>query len=148
MPKKNDSALRDRVVEYIKTKGMSVRAFEKALGFPNGSIAQYTDNTNRDTLNKIGSVFPDFDVDYIITGKRTAIDTSIYKEPVPYEFVQAMIEERKRHDDERKRHDEMNAELIRQNGELIEMLQERKKTDAHLEDDAICATAKESGLAG
>lgn len=60
---------------------------------------------------------------------------------VPYEFVQAMI-------DERKRHDEMNAELIRQNGELIEMLQERKKTDAHLEDDAICATAKESGLAG
>lgn len=67
---------------------------------------------------------------------------------VPYEFVQAMIEERKRHDDERKRHDEMNAELIRQNGELIEMLQERKKTDVHLKDDAICATAKESGLAG
>ena len=50
--------------------------------------------------------------------------------------------------DERKRHDEMNAELIRQNGELIEMLQERKKTVAHVEDDATCATAKESGLVG
>ena len=54
------------------------------------------------------------------------------KQSVPYEFVQAMI-------DERKRHDEMNAELIRQNGELIELLQERKKTDVHTEDTAACA---------
>lgn len=141
MPKKNDSALRDRVINYIKTKGMSIRAFEKALGFPNGSIAQYTDNTNKDTLKKISSAYPDFDVDYIITGKRENVDTNIYTQSVPYEFVQAMI-------DERKRHDEMNAELIRQNGELIEMLQERKKTVAHVEDDATCATAKESGLVG
>lgn len=141
MPKKSDSALRDRVVEYIKGKGMSVRSFEKAVGFPNGSIAQYTDNTNRDTLNKISSVYPDFDVDYIMTGKKTIVDTSIYKEPVPYEFVEALMEERKRHD-------EMNAELIRQNGELIEMLQAKKKTVVPVEDNATCATAEKSGLAG
>lgn len=137
MPKKSESALRDRVIEYIKNKGMSVRAFEKAIGFPNGSIAQYTDNTNRDTLNKIAYAYSDFDVDYIITGKKAIIDTNIYKAPVPYEFVQAMI-------DERKRHDEMNAELIRQNGELIELLQERKKTDVRMEDTATCADAGSS----
>lgn len=143
MPKKTESALRNRVIEYIRDKGMSVRAFEKAIGFPNGSIAQYTDNTNRDTLNKISNIYPDFDVDYIITGKRSNVDTSIYREPVPYEFVQAII-------DERKRHDEMNAELIRQNGELIEMLQERKKTGVQpdVQEDVTCATAKKSGLAG
>lgn len=141
MPKKNESALRDRVIEYIKNKGMSVRAFEKAIGFPNGSIAQYTDNTNRDTLNKIAYAYSDFDVDYIITGKKATVDTNTYKAPVPYEFVQAMI-------DERKRHDEMNAELIRQNGELIELLKDNKKTVVQEEDDATCATAKESGLAG
>lgn len=139
MPKKSDSALRDRVINYIKTKGMSIRAFEKVLGFPNGSIAQYTDNTNKDTLKKIGSVYPDFDVDYIITGKREIVDTSIYTQSVPYEFVQAMI-------DERKCHDEMNAELIRQNGELIEIIKETKKTDVR--ENAICADAEESGLAG
>lgn len=143
MPKKNESALRDRVIEYIKNKGMSVRAFEKAIGFPNGSIAQYTDNTNRDTLNKIAYVYSDFDVDYIITGKKTVVDTNIYNTPIPYEFVQAMI-------DERKRHDEMNAELIRQNGELIELMKETKKTNAQpdAQEDVTCATAKESGLAG
>ncbi|WP_346964368.1 helix-turn-helix domain-containing protein [Bacteroides xylanisolvens] len=59
--------------------------------------------------------------------------------PIPYEFVQAMI-------DERKRHDEMNAELIRQNGELIDMLQERKKTVARMESAAECADASGSGL--
>lgn len=139
MPKKSESALRDRVIEYIKNKGMSVRAFEKAIGFPNGSIAQYTDNTNRDTLNKIAYAYSDFDVDYIITGKKVIVDTNIYKAPVPYEFVQAMI-------DERKRHDEMNAELIRQNGELIELLQERKKTDVRTEDTVTCADAGSSSL--
>lgn len=63
------------------------------------------------------------------------------KQSVPYEFVEALMEERKRHD-------EMNAELIRQNGELIEMLQAKKKTVVPVEEDATCATAKKSGLAG
>lgn len=64
-----------------------------------------------------------------------------YKQSIPYEFVQAMI-------DERKRHDEMNAELIRQNGELIEIIKETKKTDVRKEESATCANAEESGLAG
>lgn len=59
---------------------------------------------------------------------------------VPYEFVQAMIEERKRHD-------EMNAELIRQNGELIEIIKENKKTTVQpgVQKDATCATVSASG---
>ncbi|WP_288776938.1 helix-turn-helix transcriptional regulator [uncultured Bacteroides sp.] len=64
-------------------------------------------------------------------------EISASKQSVPYEIVQAMI-------DERKRHDEMNAELIRQNGELIELLQERKKTDVRTEDTATCADAGSS----
>lgn len=62
---------------------------------------------------------------------------------VPYEFVEALMEERKRHD-------EMNAELIRQNGELIEIIKATKKTNVQpdVQEDATCATAKKSGLAG
>ena len=107
MPKKKDSELRSRVIEFIKDKGMSIRAFEESLKFPNGSISQYTDNTSKDTLKKIYDAYPDFDIDYIITGRRKHVDIDIYKQPVPYEFVESLIEERKRHD-------EMNAELIRQ----------------------------------
>ena len=64
-------------------------------------------------------------------------EISTSKQSVPYEIVQAMI-------DERKRYDEMNAELIRQNGELIELLQKRKKMDVHMEDTATCADAGSS----
>lgn len=62
------------------------------------------------------------------------------KQAVPYEFVEALIEERKRHD-------EMNAELIRQNGKLIQLLEESKKTVAVQKgDNASCADASGSGL--
>ena len=71
------------------------------------------------------------------------------KQTVPYEFVESLIEERKRHDEERKRHDEMNAELIRQNGKLIQLLEESKKTVAVQKgDNATCADASGSGLVG
>lgn len=146
MPKKKDSKLRNRVIEYIKDKGMSIRAFEESLKFPNGSISQYTDNTSRDTLKKIYDMYPDFDIDYIITGRKNIVDTEIYKQTVPYEFVEALIEERKRHDEERKRHDEMNAELIRQNGSLIRMLEERENGLVQNKGDASCADVSESGL--
>ena len=69
------------------------------------------------------------------------------KKGVPFEFVEALIEERKRHDEERKRHDEMNAELIRQNGKVRQLLEESKKTVVvRKEDNATCADASGSGL--
>lgn len=145
MPKKKESELRNRVIEYIKDKGMSIRAFEESLKFPNGSISQYTDNTSRDTLKKIYDMYPDFDIDYIITGRKNIVDADIYKQAVPYEFLESLIEERKRHDEERKRHDEMNAELIRQNGSLIRLLEEKEKSVVHTE-AASNAVKSMSGL--
>lgn len=58
---------------------------------------------------------------------------------VPYEFVEALMEERKRHD-------EMNAELIRQNGQLIEIIKETKKTIVQpgAQKDVTCATVSAS----
>lgn len=67
------------------------------------------------------------------------------KKGVPYEFLEALIEERKRHDEERKRHDEMNAELIRQNGSLIRLLEEKEKSVVHTE-AASNAVKSMSGL--
>lgn len=68
------------------------------------------------------------------------------KQTVPYEFVESLIEERKRHDEERKRHDEMNAELIRQNGSLIRLLEEKENGLVQNKGDASCADASGSGL--
>lgn len=146
MPRKKDSELRNRVIEFIKSKGMSIRAFEESLKFPNGSISQYTDNTSRDTLKKIYDMYPDFDIDFIITGRRKSVDINISNQVVPSEFVEALFEERRRHDEERKRHDEMNAELIRQNGSLLRLLEEKEKSVAPKDNNVGCADASGSDL--
>lgn len=89
--------------------------------------------------------YPQINKSWLLTGEGEKLNNAknynseTLPPTVPYEFVQAMI-------DERKRHDEMNAELIRQNGELIDMLQERKKTSAHMESAVECADANGSGL--
>lgn len=138
--------IKDRFIIFIEYKRLSKRKFQESIGVSNSYIQNITNSIGADVLNRIISTYPELNTQWLIYGKGEMLNTNsseidTTKPSVPYEFVQAMI-------DERKRHDEMNAELIRQNGELIEMLQERKKTDVHLEDDAICATAKESGLAG
>lgn len=138
--------IKDRFTIFIEYKRLSKRKFQESIGVSNSYIQNITNSIGADVLNRIISTYPELNTQWLIYGKGEMLNTNsseidTTKPSVPYEFVQAMI-------DERKRHDEMNAELIRQNGELIEMLQERKKTDVHLEDDAICATAKESGLAG
>ena len=144
MPKKKDSVLRDRVEEFIKQKGTSVRAFEASIGLPNGTISQFTDNTSRETLCKISEKCPDFDVDFILTGRKS-IDDNIYKSdiPVPYEFVERLFEERKTHDQQ------MNAiiEENRRGGERIDtllgLLKEQtlllKKMNVQIDKNATCA---------
>lgn len=62
---------------------------------------------------------------------------------IPYEFVQSMI-------DERKRNDEMYAELIRQNGVLVDILKgeiaDLKKRDARLDGSVSDADATKSAI--
>lgn len=138
--------IKERFILFIEYKKLSKRKFQESIGVSNSYIQNITNSIGADVLNRIVITYPELNTQWLLSGNGEMLNTNsneveTTKPSVPYEFVQAMI-------DERKRHDEMNAELIRQNGELIEMLQERKKTVAHMEDDATCATAKESGLAG
>lgn len=50
------------------------------------------------------------------------------KEVVPSEFIEALFEERKRHDEMNAEFLRQNAELIRQNASLIRLLEEKEKT--------------------
>ena len=83
MAKQEVSQLRDRVKAFILSKGLSVRAFEASVGLPNGSVAQYSDSTSKETLKKISEVYTDFDIDYIISGRNKDVDTNIYNDRQP-----------------------------------------------------------------
>lgn len=136
--------IKERFVEYLKYKGIGQTAFEESAGLSRGAIAKKS-GFNADSLEKIIVSCQDLNISWLLTGSgEMLIDKNILQEvkqpPVPYEFVQAMI-------NERKQHDEMNAELIRQNGKLIQLLEESKKTVAVQKgDNASCADASGSGL--
>ena len=138
-------SVKERLKEFINYKGISVRSFEAKCGFSYGYIANMRVSMQPEKVTSIAERYPELNTGWLLTGEGDMLknyeqDSKIvHSSSVPYEFVQAMI-------DERKRHDEMNAELIRQNGELIDILQERKKTDARMESAARCADARGSGL--
>jgi len=129
MSKNKKSELRERVRQFAYTKCKSVRAFEESIGFSNGTISQYTDNTTRETLSKIKEKYPDFDVDFMLTGAK-AVDVDIYKTNTLDEFIRLLFEERKRVDEERVRHDEQINRLI--------ALLENKNGNSHPDDNIRC----------
>lgn len=134
--------IKERFVEYLKYKGIGQTAFEESAGLSRGAIAKKS-GFSADSLEKIILACPDLNINWLLTGIGEMLTDSntiqgTNQMSMPYEFVQAMI-------DERKRHDEMNAELIRQNGKLIQLLEESKKTVVQ-KDDAKCATASGSDL--
>lgn len=60
----------ERVRQFIESKGLTVQKFEQACGLSNGSVKRMGNYTRSETLDKIANVFPDFDIDWIRTGKK------------------------------------------------------------------------------
>ncbi|MGK4223113.1 hypothetical protein [Parabacteroides distasonis] len=145
--------IKDRFIQYIEYKRLSKRAFQASIGVSNSYIQNISNSIGADVLNRIAKTYPDLNTEWLLKGdeagtmlnKSTEGNTNFQKPSIPYEFLQALIEERKRHDEERKRHDEMNAELIRQNGSLIRLLEEKEKTVVQTV-VAKSAVKSESGL--
>lgn len=111
---KKESALRNRIIEFVIRKGLSIREFERTAGLSNGSVGKFTDNTGRDSLVKIQEVFSDFDPDYILSGRMGVGENSYTSEGSDF-FLEKLFEERKMHD-------QKELELIKQNSKLIEII--------------------------
>lgn len=135
------------ISHFCKTKAEFAKIMEVSPQVVSNWVSR---GAGKNVLNKILLKFPDINANWLLQGDGKILKEDYYidetnKSPIPYEFVQALIEERKRHDEERKRHDEMNAELIRQNGSLIRLLEEKEKSVVHTE-AASNAVKSMSGL--
>ena len=60
--------LRERILEYISYKGITVQMFENKANISNGAVSKMGDNTRRKTLDKISNSFPDLNINWLITG--------------------------------------------------------------------------------
>lgn len=61
-----------RIKEYIDFKGISIRKFEEALGFSNGSFASQFKNNKSIGVDKVENIlqhYTDINTDWLLTGK-------------------------------------------------------------------------------
>lgn len=58
----------DRLKAYIKSKGMSVRAFEITCGFSNGWINALKEQIRLSAISSISLNFPDLNLNWLFTG--------------------------------------------------------------------------------
>lgn len=61
--------LKDRLLEYISSKGLSVSDFEKKVGLSNGAVSKMGDNTRKSTLDRVSIYFPDLNINWLRTGE-------------------------------------------------------------------------------
>lgn len=61
--------LKERILQYISYKGLTVQMFENKAMLSNGAVSKMGNNTRRSTLDKISNFFPDLNKNWLITGE-------------------------------------------------------------------------------
>lgn len=116
------TSLKDRLLEFIEHLGIDKATFEKRCNLSNGFVDKSGDNTRTTSLDKISNTFPELNIAWLKYGAGKMLqkdNTDTTNEiNIPYEFIQALFAERKKHD-------EKEMELIKQNRELIAIIKKQ-----------------------
>lgn len=81
------SEIKDRLLEFISSKGLSVSEFERTVGLSNGAVSKTNNNIRKATINLIASAFPDFNKEWLINGEGEMLQSlSSYVPPRAPEF--------------------------------------------------------------
>lgn len=66
--------MNERILQFIVYLGISVSEFERSCNLSNGAVSKMGDNTRRSTLNKICNVYPQLNIDWLLTGKGDMVN--------------------------------------------------------------------------
>ena len=66
--------MNERILQFIEYLGISVSEFERSCNLSNGAVSKMGDNTRRATLNKICYIYPQLNIDWLLTGKGDMIN--------------------------------------------------------------------------
>lgn len=137
----------DRFDKYMKLRRLNDNKVTNQINLSVGLLGKARKegrDLSKKTIEIILNFYTDIEKKWFLTGEgkmlksdqeqdKINIPTSQDNRYVPYEFVQALVEERKRHDD-------AISELLRQNGKLVDHITEGKKmSDAQKDKDVGCA---------
>ena len=60
--------VKERLLEFINAKSITVRDFERKCGLSNGSVSKMTANTRESTYNRLSIAYPDLNIEWLKTG--------------------------------------------------------------------------------
>lgn len=65
--------MKDRLMQFINYKNISVQAFEVKANLSNGAVSKMGNGTRRSTIDKISNSYPDLSTNWLITGEGEMI---------------------------------------------------------------------------
>lgn len=61
--------LKERLLEFIQHKKISVRAFETSCGFTNAWVSDIMSRIDIGKVQKISEIYPELNIDWLFTGR-------------------------------------------------------------------------------
>lgn len=77
----NDKAVQERVRSLCRSEGITIAAFERSISASNGYVNSISKSIGLDKLLKILEVYPNVDVNWLITGEGSMYKTDLINEP-------------------------------------------------------------------
>lgn len=92
--------VKDRLVAFIKHKGLSQSRFEKSVGLSNGFVNNISKGIGADKLQRILCVYPDLNSDWLLNGvgdmvisKEQFVDKNNTRPRIPYDAAAGTLTE-------------------------------------------------------
>ncbi len=83
--------VKDRTIEFIKAKGLSMKAFEQKCGLSTGYVTSMRKSFGSDKLNNVLTTFPDLNRDWLLYGEGSMLKSpdgvvarKSFEQGVPY----------------------------------------------------------------
>ena len=76
-----EQTVKQRLISFLKFKNLSQAKFEKAIGVSNGFVNNISKGIGADKLQRILSIYPELNTDWLITGEGEMLNQDSPKAP-------------------------------------------------------------------
>lgn len=86
-----DKTIKERTIEFVKHKGISMKAFETMCGLSNGYVTAMRKGFGREKLEQVLNVFPELNRDWLLYGEGEMMNSqklAVAEDGIPYYDVE------------------------------------------------------------
>lgn len=121
-----ETTVKERLIQFIKYKGLRVNAFEKMCGFSGGYVANMRVSMQPDKILNIAQKFPELDTAWLLTGEGNMIK-GVASTSTTSPSYEALIKEKDRIISEQAQHISTLKQSLNINAKVIDVMSETLK---------------------